>query len=64
MDTTIALLADTDWFPLMLSLKVATVATVLALVAGVTIRIHNDLTGHPRLVDQVLRWAIRLSRRR
>ena len=35
-----------------------------ALVAGVTIRIHNDLTGHPRLVDQVLRWAIRLSRRR
>ena len=37
MDTTTTLLADTDWFPLMLSLKVAAVATVLALVAGVTL---------------------------
>jgi molybdate transport system permease protein len=37
MSTTTSLLAATDWFPLILSLKVATVATLLALVAGVTL---------------------------
>jgi molybdate transport system permease protein len=35
MNTTQALIASTDWFPLVLSLKVASVATLLALVAGV-----------------------------
>ncbi len=34
---TLALLADTDWFPLYLSLKVAAVATLLALVAGMSL---------------------------
>lgn len=37
MNTTTALLAATDWFPLLLSLKVASVATLLALVAGVAL---------------------------
>jgi molybdate transport system permease protein len=37
MNTTTALLAATDWFPLMLSLKVAAVATLFALLAGVTL---------------------------
>jgi molybdate transport system permease protein len=35
MDTTTAALAGNDWFPLFLSLKVAAVATLLALVLGV-----------------------------
>jgi molybdate transport system permease protein len=35
MESTRALIAATDWFPLGLSLKVATVATLLALVIGI-----------------------------
>ena len=34
---TLALLRDTDWFPLYLSLKVAAVATLLALVVGMSL---------------------------
>lgn len=34
---TLALLAETDWFPLYLSLKVAAVATLLALVVGMSL---------------------------
>lgn len=37
MNTTNSILATMDWFPLVLSLKVATVATLLALVAGVAL---------------------------
>ena len=37
MNTTNALIASTDWSPLALSLKVAAVATVLALIAGVAL---------------------------
>jgi molybdate transport system permease protein len=37
MDSTLAIIAATDWFPLGLSLKVAAVATLVALVAGVTL---------------------------
>jgi molybdate transport system permease protein len=37
MDTTNSLIASTDWSPLVLSLKVAAVATVLALIAGVAL---------------------------
>jgi molybdate transport system permease protein len=35
MEKTASLLATTDWFPLFLSLKVAAVATLLSLIAGV-----------------------------
>jgi molybdate transport system permease protein len=35
MDTTLALLRTTDWFPLALSLKVSALATLVALVIGV-----------------------------
>ncbi|APW38353.1 molybdenum ABC transporter permease subunit [Rhodoferax koreense] len=37
MDTTHRLIAATDWFPLVLSLKVSAVATLLALVLGVAL---------------------------
>ncbi len=37
MDSTTAVLARTDWFPLFLSLKVATAATLIALVAGLAL---------------------------
>jgi molybdate transport system permease protein len=37
MDSTAAVLARTDWFPLFLSLKVATAATLIALVAGLAL---------------------------
>ncbi|WP_422085352.1 molybdate ABC transporter permease subunit [Variovorax sp.] len=37
MNTTNSLIASTDWFPLVLSLKVAAVATLLALVVGVAL---------------------------
>jgi molybdate transport system permease protein len=37
MDSTTAVLAGTDWFPLFLSLKVATAATLIALVAGLAL---------------------------
>ena len=37
MNTTNSLIASADWFPLALSLKVAAVATLLALVAGVAL---------------------------
>ena len=37
MNTTNAFIASTDWSPLALSLKVAAVATVLALIAGVAL---------------------------
>ena len=37
MNTTNSLIASTDWFPLVLSLKVAAVATVLALIVGVAL---------------------------
>lgn len=37
MNTTNSLIASADWFPLVLSLKVAAVATLLALVAGVAL---------------------------
>jgi molybdate transport system permease protein len=37
MNTTISLLASTDWFPLGLSLKVSAFATLLALIVGVAL---------------------------
>ena len=37
MNTTNSLIASADWFPLVLSLKVAAVATLLALIAGVAL---------------------------
>ena len=37
MNTTTSLITSTDWFPLVLSLKVAAAATLLALVAGVAL---------------------------
>ena len=37
MNTTNSLIASTEWFPLVLSLKVAAVATLLALIVGVAL---------------------------